>query len=611
MRLLVIIFILSASSAVHSFLHGASSSTRSLTRQSSTGTALSVAHDDTSTASRVQEATPFLQRIGKPYLNDKDAWENDIQELHDFLHHIRYHHSTIKKHIFNLPIQHHDAGTNNLLKEKSLERYRHEYPFGPTYVRPITAGESIDLKQLIDFNNSTKEMSSLQVLTTLFLLSSCVPKSLFLQAVVGGEETLNLIIRLGIVYLSCAGDMSNEENELIVPLIHLFPIEIASLPGSNDVNKMDNHLVKNIVLMTDLHPTVLSMTTISSGSDEPGEGAVMYIGPDSLSLVQHLHASFFTHLESSNRTDRQPFRILDFCCGSGVQALATLGMLELLRETGHELIGMEKVEAVAVDVNKRALRFTEFNARLNGFGKDVTTLQSDLLADDTVPSMEELLKIGTRFDVVLANPPFIPVPNVISDDAALSLRSPGLQNSQSCYGLFSSGGASGEDCLCAIMQMAPHLLRRDGGLMGIVSEFMNPPLLNATEIEYPLLTKLESWWGTQDDTAPSGILFTNEHPLNRQVYSQRRALSNNNENTVSLWLSHLESHKINHISPGVLFIKYQSKHHEENVERQQQLQLEYRLVPSSELGSVWSPHNFYAVEYTLKVLSDFFKRSSK
>ena len=600
MRLLVIIVILSASSAVLSFLHGASLSTRSLTRQSSTRTALKVAHNDTSTASRVQEATPFLQRIGKPYLNDKDAWENDIQELHDFLHHIRYHHSTIKKHIFNLPIQHHDAGTNNLLKEKSLERYRHEYPFGPTYVRPITAGESIDLTQLIDFNNSAIEMSSLQVLTTLFLLSSCVPKSLFLQAVVGGEETLNLMIRLGIVYLSC------EENELIVPLIHLFPIEIASLPGSNDVNKMDNHLVKNIVLMTDLHPTVLSMTTISSGSDEPGEGAVMYIGPDSLSLVQHLHASFFTHLESNNRTDGQSFRILDLCCGSGVQALATLGMLELLRETGHELIDMEKVEAVGLDVNTRALRFTRFNARLNGFGKDVTTLQSDLLADDTVPFMEELLKIGTRFDVVLANPPFIPVPNVISDDAALSLRSPDLQNSQSCYGLFSSGGASGEDCLCAIMQMAPLLLRRDGGLMGIVSEFMNPPLLNATEIECPLLTKLESWWGTQG-TAASGILFTNEHPLNRQVYSQRRALSNNNENTVSLWLSHLESHKIDHISPGLLFIKYQSKHHEENVKRQQQLQLEYRLVPSSKYGSVWTPHNFYAVECTLKVLSDFFK----
>ncbi|KAL7450232.1 hypothetical protein ACHAWC_002187, partial [Mediolabrus comicus] len=589
-------------SEVLSFLRGASSSTRSLTRQSSTRTALHVAHDDTSTASRVQEATPFLQRIGKPYLNDMDAWENDIQELHDFLHHIRYHHSTIKKHIFNLPIQHHDAGTNNLLKEKSLERYRHEYPFGPTYVRPITAGESIDLKQLIDFNNSTIEMSSLQVFTTLFLLSSCVPKSLFLQAVDGGEETLNLIIRLGIVYLS--GDMSNEENELVVPLIHLFPIEIVSLPGSNDVNKMGNHLVKNIVLMTDLHPTVLSMTTIPSGSDEPGEGAVMYIGPDSLSLVQHLHASFFTHLQSSNRTDdMQSFRILDLCCGSGVQALATLGMLELLRETGHELIDMEKLEAVAVDVNKRALRFTEFNARLNGFGKDVTTLQSDLLADDTVPFMEELLKIGTRFDVVLANPPFIPVPNVISDNVALSLRSPDLQNSQSCYGLFSSGGASGEDCLCAIMQMAPHLLRRDGGLMGIVSEFMNPPLLNATETECRLLTKLESWWGTTHDTAASGILFTNEHPLNRQVYSQRRALSNNNENTVSLWLSHLESHQINHVSPGLLFIKYQSKHHEENTKRQHQLQLEYRLVPSS----VWTPHNFNAVEYSMNVFSDFFR----
>eukprot|EP00985_Skeletonema_marinoi_P015791 scaffold8264_cov66-Skeletonema_marinoi.AAC.1 len=66
-------------------------------------------------------------------------------------------------------------------------------------------------------------------------------------------------------------------------------------------------------------------------------------------------------------------------------------MLDVLRKSGHELAAVD-VEAVAVDVNQRALRFTAFNARLNGM--KVTTVQSDLLADNAMTSIEELVGRG-------------------------------------------------------------------------------------------------------------------------------------------------------------------------------------------------------------------------
>jgi len=556
---------------------------------------------DTSAASRIVHATPFLQQVGRSY-TDNDAWENDIHQLHDLLHLTKYHHSTIKKYIFNLPINEHPDDGHNQKDDQSLERYQYEYPFGPTYVRSFASGQSIDLRQLIDANSTTKWMPSLQVLTTLFLLSSCVPLSLFTQTVVGGEDTLNLLLRLGLIYLT-SDDGTNKDGEWVVPVVHLFPLQIPQLPGTK--NKLERQFVKDMFFMTDLHPNVLSMTTIpTTGPDSPDEGAVMYIGPDSLALVQHLHASFVGYLNNVN-LDRPVFRVLDVCCGSGVQALATLGMFDVLRESGHDVMAAVDVEAVAVDVNQRALRFTEFNALLNGM--KVTTIQSDLLADDALSSIEKLVGGGERrrFDILLANPPFIPTPNMVSDDAALSLREPdSISNNSQSYGLFSSGGTTGEDCLCAIIQMAPRLLRSDGGLLGIVSEFMNPPLRsNLDEQKCLLLTKMEQWWGADHDVAASGVLFTNENPLTSEVYAQRRALTDD-DGVISLWLNHLERYQINHVSPGLLFVKYQSKGSNLN---NAGCNLKYRLVAETKHGSVWTPHNFNAVECTMKVLNDLYQ----
>ena len=136
---------------------------------------------------------------------------------------------------------------------------------------------------------------------------------------------------------------------------------------------------KLLILVIVCHPIILSQTTV--GVEE--EGTVMYIGPDSLALVQHRPIQ--SHMRqvlsrrmssSSGNIDADHFQVLDFCTGSGVQALvSTLKSLEIV-DPG--------AKALCVDVNDRAQRFTKFNGFLNGMdGNDkVNTINADITESD-------------------------------------------------------------------------------------------------------------------------------------------------------------------------------------------------------------------------------------
>ncbi|MEO0770672.1 MAG: methyltransferase, partial [Cyanobacteria bacterium J06649_4] len=110
-------------------------------------------------------------------------------------------------------------------------------------------------------------------------------------------------------------------------------------------------------------------------------------------------------------------------------------------------------QVTSVDINPRAIRFSRFNAQLNG----ILNIQIRL------GSLYE--PIGERtFDTILANPPFVPSPN--SD-----LR-------------FRDGGNTGEDILAAIIRGSSDHLTAKGRLF-VVTDLVNVP-------EYQ--TKLSSWW---------------------------------------------------------------------------------------------------------------------
>ncbi len=77
-------------------------------------------------------------------------------------------------------------------------------------------------------------------------------------------------------------------------------------------------------------------------------------------------------------------RVLDLCTGSGIQALA---------------VAARAAQVVAVDIGARAAALARCNAALNGAG-GVEVRAGDLYAPVR----------GERFDLVLANPPFVPAP---------------------------------------------------------------------------------------------------------------------------------------------------------------------------------------------------------
>ena len=111
-------------------------------------------------------------------------------------------------------------------------------------------------------------------------------------------------------------------------------------------------------------------------------------------------------------------RLLDLCCGSGVQGL----------------VGSRyAADVVAVDLNPRAIRFARFNAQLNGVRRYEVREGSlyDCVKDE-------------QFDVILANPPFVPSPEM------------GLK--------FRDGGSNGEAILREIIKGAADHLTDDGRL---------------------------------------------------------------------------------------------------------------------------------------------------
>ena len=648
---------------------------------------------DTSAATRIaasDESLLRLDQLGRHYAfraletqnlvaNSAAEWERDIGSLRTLLENSGYNHSTIRQSIFNLPVgpyahmDHHNT---------SLEQFKNAYPMGPIYARSLQPGHCIDAESLIGDSSITSEepwKSSLQCLTILFVLSSCIPKYIFIKAIDGGENSLNLLLRLGLVFLynDPVVDSQNDYTK-VVPLVHLFPLEISELIEpilmEGDCDNLDNCGKKrSLTIMTDLHPSVLGLTSIpnlqsikdSSESDCNQDGVVMYIGPDSLALIHHLHASFLQYWNSklnqtkrnvgssSRRHDEQtpvsstalpPFKVLDLCTGSGVHALAMLSMLELVSDRSTEGSNVEAL-AVAVDVNQRALRFTDFNAMLNGYSvtksetekrsddkhspMKMCTLNADLIsskvlshddasAESTHQSLvDEALYLSgqfsthhstedIKFDVLLANPPFIPVPPKVSDKKVLSVYGSigNAKNNTPIYGLFSSGGESGEECLQAIVQTAPNLLRKDA-LVAIVSEFMNPSTAEYTGLD-PMFrkgliySKLEKWWNHFGSSlAARGVLFTNEHAIPSATYAERRAIPND-ANDVKYWERHLNERGIHCVSPGLLFLRVLGSH-ETEIEA---LQIQPMLVPKSKHGSIWTPHNYEAVELTRSSLAN-------
>ena len=309
-------------------------------------------------------------------------------------------------------------------------------------------------------------------------------------------------------------------------------------------------------------------------------------------------------------------RVLDVCCGSGVQGLAFARVMEVLGMPASEMCTV-----VCADINPRAVRFARFNAALNGFALDPLARADPHAADPTAaparprarhgdagvwldvrrsdvyagvcngvgaksgggdgdgvedswniaqdrtsvgpgtPAMHARMGCaddlegfdghapeasaggGTSFDVILANPPFVPVP-------------PALNGVVRRYDVFADGGADGEALLRRILQGLPCRLRA-GGWLCLVSELCNAR-------QFP--AKIERWLQAAETSGgggagqqggqgvPRALVFHDAGALEYSptAYSRQRA------GTVAEradWLRHLHALNISSVARGYVFVE--------------------------------------------------------
>jgi methylase of polypeptide subunit release factors len=436
-------------------------------------------------------------------------------------------------------------------------------PRAPIYVTPASPGSV----ERLPFPPAA--LTTCHCLTSLFLLGLCVSVSDAKRCF--SDRIVQLLKDIGLI---CHCDYNHD---LLYAVVSIVPID---LPG-NLTNHFDTFRTTYIV--TDWHPLVLN--TIKIHEDEE---AVMYVGPDSLALIEHwiLHPNLPT-----------TSTLLDLCTGSGVQAIFSI------------LVSKCK-SAVCVDINPRALRFCFFSAALNGVSQAVTLIQGDLMHgtgtvyseagvrmyNSELQSLIQLLQHGSNnsaiktkfpFGMVTANPPFLPVPAVCGPADR--------------YGLFSSGGKTGEDVTAAILALSNSVLKK-GGFIAIVSEFffrhkVKDHSYHLDDLKHRFMSYLTvETEKCTESTSHKALLLTNEVPISASLYAERRADS---KQEAVIWKQHLDQQRITSCSPGLLFVQKRSQ----SVGSTAWL---HAIVPKSELGSIWTPSNENGISFSHAKSQEFF-----
>lgn len=266
----------------------------------------------------------------------------------------------------------------------------------------------------------------LKLLVDLFLLRELAPLGALVEAL--GAPMCELLLRHQVISC-CAGESATPvELEEALTLLSGNPLHLQA------------SVFANVALWPVLDDLILATDCDEQAFEEGVFEPVMYISPDSHALLLAApHEPRARH-------------VLDACCGCGIQGLAALAEYA--------------DEATLVDANPRALAFACFNSHLNGLANRVRFVCADLRGSQ-LP-----LALQRSFDVVLANPPFVPNP-----DKVATVLGP----------LYSSGGRDGQDVLAAIIgACAAHWLG-PGGRLTAVAQVPNVEQLPE---------RLRAWLGT-------------------------------------------------------------------------------------------------------------------
>ncbi len=188
--------------------------------------------------------------------------------------------------------------------------------------------------------------------------------------------------------------------KLLEDAIHPFPLEVLSASGIIEIR--GGEALAGVKIIPFRH--MLFAFDLPRRLETPEKGDyVMGLGRSSLTLAN------LTVRRSSRAT-------LDLGCGCGIQGLLAAGHSQAI---------------LAVDLNPRAVRFSAFNALLNGL-ENVQTAEGDLFEPAA----------GRLFDLIVSNPPF-----VISPEVRYTYR---------------DGGMAGDEICRSIVRKAPAFLNEGG-----------------------------------------------------------------------------------------------------------------------------------------------------
>jgi carbamoyltransferase len=249
-----------------------------------------------------------------------------------------------------------------------------------------------------------------------------------------------------------------------------------------------SHYCANFDIQPCLHQFVLTDPKFRLPEEDDRIG-VYYLGSDSYGLV--------------NTVPRETASsALDIFTGSGVHAL---------------LAATHCSKVVGVDINPRAVSLATSNAGFNGFSDRCHFLESDLFS-----AVE-----GQTFDLITANPPFVPTP---AEDLAL----------------YRSGGETGEFLTSKVLKRL-HEFLNPGGMMAMVTNYPMFGDIGVIDHHFQMLEKPEEF----------GIALLHSYAFSREMYIQMHFTPTGDPaadlKEQERWLESYRRNKIKAIGFGVLF----------------------------------------------------------
>ena len=219
---------------------------------------------------------------------------------------------------------------------------------------------------VLDRNIGNVSDDGLQMLVLLFLFGLSIPIEVVTSAV--DLQEVDVLMKAGLLRQSPARSSD------IVAEVQVFPICPADLFADLEEQSKDR---------TD--STCLFVTDFPLESMRLSRNAVMPVGYDTLELL------------SLSADGRNSGRILDICCGCGIQGIFAWKASQMRQPR-------LKSSLTLTDINERAVYFATANLALNNVSQEA---QAHVVCNDLFDGLD---KNSSEFDCIVSNPPFVAVP---------------------------------------------------------------------------------------------------------------------------------------------------------------------------------------------------------